>query len=276
MHRWLTGSLQVEKITVAIANLPPALNGIEIVQLSDLHYDYIRLSDQLLMKAIELTNEIKPDLIVLTGDFITHNPSPMQQLSQYLKHLQSRAGIYAVLGNHDYHYPESEAIVVKALTEIGIEVLINQVVYPFGEQLALVGLADLFSGKFKPESVMELVDKNIPRIVLSHNPDTAALLQPWRVDLQLSGHTHGGQIVFSKTGTLPEKLQKVQNQLPKPLKFLIPIKSDCKKMFRHWEWSAGLHQVGNNLLYTNRGLGTYFPGRWNCLPELTVIRLERA
>ena len=71
-----------------------------------------------------------------------------------------------------------------------------------------------------------------------------------------------------------EKLQKIQNKLPQPLKFLIPIKSDCKKIFRHWEWSAGLHQMGSNLLYTNRGLGTYFPGRWNCPPEVTVIHLE--
>ncbi|MGB3403431.1 MAG: metallophosphoesterase [Microcoleaceae cyanobacterium] len=276
MYQWLTGSLQQQQITVAIANLPASLNGIRIVQLSDLHYDGLRLNDKLLIKAITQTNEIKPDIIVLTGDFVTNNPSPIHQLSQHLKHLKSRIGIYAILGNHDYYYPESEAIVIKGLSSIGIEVLINQVVYPFGEKLALVGLADLFSGKFEPKSVMELVDEDIPRIVLSHNPDTAELLEPWRVDLQLSGHTHGGQIVFPNFGTLPEKLQKVQNQLPPHLKFLIPIKSDCKKMFRHWEWSAGLHPVGQNLLYVNRGLGTYFPGRWNCPPELTIIQLQKA
>jgi predicted MPP superfamily phosphohydrolase len=275
MHRWLTGSPQIEEITVKVADLPASLNGIRIVQLSDLHYDGLRLSEELLIEVIQLTNEIQPDIIVLTGDFVTHNPSPIHQLSQHLKHLKSDVGIYAILGNHDYHYPQSEAIVIKGLSLIGIEVLINQVVYPFGEKLALVGLADLFSGKFESKSVMELIDNNIPRIVLSHNPDTAEFLQPWRVDLQLSGHTHGGQIVFPNVGTLPEKLQKIQNQLPPYLKFLIPIKSDCKKMFRHWEWSAGLHQVGKNLLYVNRGLGTYFPGRWNCPPEITVIQLEK-
>lgn len=274
MHRWLTGCLQVEQITVNIRDLPTSLNGIRIVQLSDLHYDGLRLSDQLLIEVIRLTNEIKPDLVVLTGDFVTNNPSPIQQLSQHLKHLKSRVGIYGILGNHDYYYPESEAIVMKGLNSAGIEVLINQVVYPFGEQLALVGLADRFSGKFLPKSVMESVASNIPRIVLSHNPDTAELLQAWRIDLQLSGHTHGGQIIFSNSITLPETLQKIQNQLPPRLKFLIPLKSDCKKMFRHWEWSAGLHPVGDNLLYVNRGLGTYLPGRWNCPPELTVIQLE--
>lgn len=274
MHRWLTGCLQVEHITVNLRDLPTSLNGIRIVQLSDLHYDGLRLSDQLLIEVIRLTNEIKPDLVVLTGDFVTNNPSPIQQLSQHLKHLKSRVGIYGILGNHDYYYPESEAIVMKGLNSAGIDVLINQVVYPFGEQLALVGLADRFSGKFLPKSVMESVASNIPRIVLSHNPDTAELLQAWRIDLQLSGHTHGGQIVFSNSITLPETLQKIQNQLPLRLKFLIPLKSDCKKMFRHWEWSAGLHAVGDNLLYVNRGLGTYLPGRWNCPPELTVIQLE--
>jgi predicted MPP superfamily phosphohydrolase len=274
MHRWLTGSLQVEQLTITIKNLPTSLNGLRIVQLSDLHYDGLRLRDQLLMEAITLTNESQPDLIVLTGDFVTHDPSPIQQLSQHLKHLQSRAGIYAILGNHDYYYPESEAIVIKGLTAVGIKVLINQVVYPCGSELALVGLADLFSGKFDPQTIMAGIDRNIPRIILSHNPDTAELLQPWRVDLQLSGHTHGGQVVLPRFGILPEKLQNIQNKLPQPLKFLIPLKSDCKKIFRHWEWSAGLHPVGANLLYTNRGLGTYFPGRFNCHPEVTVIQLQ--
>jgi predicted MPP superfamily phosphohydrolase len=274
MHRWLTGSLQVEQLTIPIKNLSPSLNQLRIVQLSDLHYDGLRLSDALLMEAITLINEMGPNLIVLTGDFVTHDPYPIYALSQRLKHLKSSIGIYAVLGNHDYYYPESAAIVTKGLSSVGIKVLINQVVYPWGSELALVGLADLFSGQFAPQTVMEGIDHDIPRLVLSHNPDTAELLQPWRVDLQLSGHTHGGQVIVPRFGILPEKLQTIQNKLPQHLKFLIPLKSDCKKIFRHWEWSAGLHRVGSNLLYTNRGLGTYFPGRLNCSPEVTVIQLK--
>ncbi len=274
MYSWFTGSLQVEQLTVTIADLPPSLNGLRIVQLTDLHYDGLRLRDELLAEAIAATHQVKPDLIVLTGDFVTHSPQPILDLIQHLKHLQSPLGIYAVLGNHDYYYPKSDAIVTQALSSIGIQVLINQVVYPGGKELALIGLADLFSGQFNPDSVLNSVSANIPRIVLSHNPDTAEILQPWRVDLQLSGHTHGGQILVPGIGTLPEILHKIQNRLPQPLKFLIPLKSDCKKIFRHWEWSAGLHQIQSNLLYTSRGLGTYFPGRFNCPPEVTVIDLS--
>jgi len=93
MHRLLSGPLSVEKLTVAIANLPPSLQGTKLVQLSDLHYDGLRLSEEMLAQAIAITNEVEPDLIVLTGDYVTDDPSPIHQLVLRLKHLQSRAGI---------------------------------------------------------------------------------------------------------------------------------------------------------------------------------------
>ncbi|NJK39650.1 MAG: metallophosphoesterase [Oscillatoriales cyanobacterium RM1_1_9] len=274
MHRLLTGPLKVESLTLQIADLPDSLDGTCLVQLSDFHYDGLRLSEELLREAIALTNQAEPDLILLTGDFVTHDPTPIDQLAIRLKALQSRWGIYAVLGNHDYHYPDSRNIVIKGLNQIDIPVLANEVVYPLGSGLAIVGLPDLFSGEFQPQTVMESLPPNIPRIILSHNPDTADLLQKWRVDLQLSGHTHGGQIVFPGIGALPGHLQRTKKALPRSLKFLIPIKSSCGKIFKHWEWASGLHHLGSNRLYVNRGLGTYFPGRWNCPPEVTVITLK--
>ncbi len=275
MHRLLTGSLQLESFTLTIANLPPKLDGTRLVQLSDFHYDGLRLSDRLLTEAIALTNQAQPHLILLTGDYITDDPTPIDRLTSHLKHLTPKIGIYAVLGNHDYHYPHSKAVITHALTQMGIHVLCNQVVYPFGPELALVGLPDVFSRDFKPKSVMASIHPKIPCLVLSHNPDTAEWLQQWRIDLQLSGHTHGGQIVLPNIGPLPGWMRKVQRQLPKPLRFLIPLKSSCGKLFRHWEWASGLHQVGSNRLYVNRGLGTYPPGRWNCPPEVTVITLKQ-
>ncbi|MGL5083938.1 MAG: metallophosphoesterase [Microcoleaceae cyanobacterium] len=274
MHRFLTGPLKLDSLTLQVANLPFALDGTRLVQLSDFHYDGLRLSEELLVEAIAVTNQAEPDLILLTGDFVTHDPNPIDRLAIHFKSLQSRRGIYAVLGNHDYHYPDSKKIIVNALKQVGIQVLFNEVVYPLGSGLALVGLPDLFSGEFQPKDVMESVAENIPRIVLSHNPDTADALQKWRVDLQLSGHTHGGQIVLPGIGALPGWLRKVKKTLPKSLGFLVPIKSSCGKMFKHWEWASGLHQVGSNSLYVNRGLGTYFPGRWNCPPEVTIITLK--
>ncbi|MGA9378635.1 MAG: metallophosphoesterase [Phormidium sp.] len=274
MHKLLTGRLKLEKLTVPIANLPPSWQGIKIVQLSDLHYDGFRLSEALLEEAIAKSNQIQPDLIFLTGDYVTTDPAPIHNLVLRLKHLKSRFGIYAVLGNHDLYFPHSKAEIIHALASIDIHVLWNQIVYPLGAKLAIVGFADLRSHQFNPAVVMPQIDPAIPRIVLSHNPDSAEELQFWRVDLQLSGHTHGGQIIIPKIGSLPALLPQIYPLIPQLLRHKLPYgKKKCYKVFQHWEWSQGLHQVGNNLLYINRGLGTYLPGRLFCRPEITVIRL---
>jgi len=275
MHPLFVSKLKVDSLEIAIADLPPHLEGTRLVQLSDFHYDGVRLSDTLLDEAIAASNRLEPDLIFLTGDFVTRDTQPVHRLVRHLKHLETRAGIYAVLGNHDNHYPHSISEITAALTQIGIRVLCNEIVYPLGSELAIVGFPDLFSKKFYPESVMKSIPETLPRIVLSHNPDTAALLQPWRVDLQLSGHTHGGQIVLPLIGALPGFLQKIRRKLHRRLRWLIPFRSGCLKIFKHWEWASGLHPVGDNTLYVNRGLGTYFPGRLNCPPELTFITLTR-
>jgi len=274
MHRLLTGKLQVDCLTIAIANLPPQLSGTKLVQLTDFHYDGLMLSEQLLEQAIATTNQAKPDLILLTGDYITKEPEPIHSLVQQLKNLQSRAGIYAILGNHDYYWPGAKIEVTKALTDIGIQVLYNEVAYPLGSELALVGLADLWSHEFKPSDAMALVNPDIPRIVMSHNPDSAEKLQQWRVDLQLSGHTHGGQIVIPGLGPISAWIDPISRIVPKPLRRIIPYLSVGEKVANHWEWASGLHQVGNNLLYVNRGLGTYPPGRLFCPPEVTLITLQ--
>lgn len=274
MHRFLTGPLKTENITIAIADLPPSLSGTKLVQLSDFHYDGRRLSHKLLQEAIAASNQAQPDLVLLTGDYVTSDPAPIHNLVLYLKQLQSRLGIYAILGNHDLYYPNSKKEIRAALTRIGIHVLWNQVAYPFGPQLALIGLADYRSSKFKPASVMKQVNPAIPRIVLSHNPDSAQELQQWRIDLQLSGHTHGGQVLLPRLGPLPALLPTLINVLPQPLRRHLPyVRKDCRKVFQHWEWAQGFHQVGSNRLYVNRGLGTYFPGRLFCPPEVTVINL---
>jgi uncharacterized protein len=266
-----SGSLSTERLTIEIADLPEALEGTRLVQLSDLHYDGLRLSDELLAEAIATTNQANPDLVVLTGDYITDSTAPIESLARSLQNLQSPLGTYAILGNHDHYRPGFQATVTQALTQVGIHVLWNQIAYPWGAEFPIVGLADAWSREFDPAPVFAKVPPTTPRLVLSHNPDTAELLQAWRVDLQLSGHTHGGQVVVPGLGAVAGWLDRGRVYLSSRFRHL-PF--GCRQQIvRHWEWSEGFHTIGNNQLYVNRGLGTYAPGRLFCPPEVTIITL---
>ncbi|MDZ7954468.1 metallophosphoesterase [Nostoc sp. DedQUE09] len=273
MHWLLSGPLSTEALTVNIAGLPASLQGKKLVQLSDFHYDGLRLSEEMLEKAIALTNEAKPDLILLTGDYVTDDPTPIHQLVLRLKHLQSRSGIYAILGNHDI-YKQAKAEVTEALTSIGIHVLWNEIAYPLGKEFPLVGLADYWSREFHPAPIMNQLNPDTPCIVLSHNPDTAEILQTWRVDLQLSGHTHGGQIVIPGIGPAALLYEKLVKKIPRKVRRRFPFLEVNVSVVNHWEWVQGLHRLGKNQLYINRGLGTYLPGRLFCRPEVTIITLQ--
>ncbi|MCG9893327.1 MAG: metallophosphoesterase [Thermosynechococcaceae cyanobacterium MS004] len=275
MNHLLVGSLSVEEITVPVRDLPRHLDGLKMVQLSDFHFDGVRLSPQLLEEAIALTNAAHPDLIVLTGDYVTDTPSPIHELTKYLSTLQSRLGTYAVLGNHDLYQPLSRSTITRALTGVGIRVLWDEVVYPCGEDLALVGLRDYWSPQFNPHPVMAQISSQTPRIVLSHNPDSANTLQNHRVDLQLSGHTHGGQIILPGYGPMVRGLRTIRKNSHKSVQhWLKPLTKNCDKIVQYWDWAQGLHRVGNNLLYVNRGLGTHHPGRLFCPPEVTILQLK--
>ena len=274
MNRLLSGPLSIESVTIEISDLPSYLTGIRIVQLSDLHYDGLRLSEQLLAKAIAATNRAQPDIVVITGDHVTDDPTPALPLAERLQSIQSRSGVYAILGNHDIVPAIARTTITRAFTQAGIQVLWNQIAYPFGPALPLVGLADYWSREFNPAIVMSPLSPSTPRIVLSHNPDSAVPLQSWRVDLQLSGHTHGGQIVIPGLGPVPTWYQQIRRWVPKRLRRWVPyMREDCHKVVKHWEWAQGLHSVGNNQLYVNRGLGTFPPARLFCPPEVTVITL---
>ncbi len=276
MHRILSGPLSTEALTVPIQGLPERLAGCVVVQLSDFHFDGLRLSDALLARTLAQVEAINPDLIALTGDFVTDDPQPIYELARRIKHLPSRYGMVAVLGNHDIQRKGARQMVREALEQANITVLWNEIATPFGDDFPVVGLADYWSKEFDPQVLAQL-DPQVPRLVLSHNPDTAEQLASWRVDLQLSGHTHGGQVYIPGFGPGPLVWKRWRQRVPRWLRNRVPFLSDrCFHVVRHWEWAQGLHRVGNNWLYVNRGLGTYLPGRLFCPPELTVITLVRA
>lgn len=277
LYPLFTGPLRIERHTLTIRDLPLRLRGMRVAQLSDFHYDGLRLDDTLLGTAIAACNALEPDLVCLTGDFITADPSPAIALAAQLAQLRSTYGCYAVLGNHDLLRSGARQYVTQALEAVGITVLWNEAVYPCGPELSVIGLADFWSPQFDPEQAFAGVDPLRSCLVLSHNPDSAAVLRDRRVDLQLSGHSHGGQIrlpggeaLFYYWDRLYDCGAKLgwgfrRDRLPG---------ASLLRILKHWEWSAGLSQIGPNFsLYVNRGLGTYPPGRYFCPPELTLLTL---
>ncbi|NJK33952.1 MAG: metallophosphoesterase [Oscillatoriales cyanobacterium SM2_2_1] len=271
MQKYLAGRLKIETVAIAIPNLMPA--KIKISHLTDFHYDGKRLSDRLLKQAIAASNQWEPDLVVLTGDYVTDDPQPITQLAYFLKHLESRYGIYAVLGNHDLHHMYSRSLITETLQGIGIRTLWNEALYPLSHSnLQLVGMPDYWDRAFDAAKVMGQVDPQQPCLVLSHNPDSVLEFSGHPVTLQLSGHTHGGQIVIPGMGPVLAKMSDWRP--PRWLLHSLPSdRANCHKVVKHWEWAEGLHQVGHQQLYVNRGLGTYMPGRFNCPPEVTWLEL---
>jgi hypothetical protein len=176
LYPLLTGPLTVERVTVPIVDLPAHLSGTRVVQLSDFHFDGLRLPPPLLQAAIAQCNALDPDLVVLTGDFVTKDPRPIYPLAEALSQLRSRQGVYAVLGNHDDVTPEGRRMIMDGLQRAGATVLWNAIAYPLGPHFPMVGLADLWSGPLQAAVLFDQIPPATPRLLLAHNPDTAALL----------------------------------------------------------------------------------------------------
>ncbi|MCP4418826.1 MAG: metallophosphoesterase [Chloroflexi bacterium] len=241
---WLT----VERQTIQMPQLAANMDGFKIVQLSDFHlFPYTTLD--LVEKAIEKTNELAPDLVVLTGDYVLETAASIFDLAPVLAKLNPRHGIFAILGNHD-HWTNAK-VVQQGLTEQGIELLHNKAVLLNESQLFLAGVDDLWSGEPDIEAALVGWREDVPTLLLAHEPDFAdEFLVNGRIQLQLSGHSHGGQVRVPGLGpiVLPRYAKKYHN---------------------------GLYQVGQGQVYTNRGIGIVNPAvRFNCPPEITEIILS--
>ena len=246
-------------IEISLARLPEAFDGFRLVQLSDFHYEE-HFSAVPIGKSISIVNGLRPDLIVLTGDFVTvpilERPASLraaaataEPCAALLRDLQ--APKYAILGNHDAI--ASPGRIVRALQDVKIPVLRNQSV-PIErgrDRIWLAGIDDLLRGMPDMSATLANIPEKEMTILLAHEPDFAddAALSP--VDLQLSGHSHGGQIWIPGIGApwLPPMARR---------------------------YPRGLNKVGDLTVYTNIGIGTIrAPIRINCPPEITLITLRK-
>jgi uncharacterized protein len=245
-------TITVERVQVPFCCLHPALEGFKIVQLSDLHFlPYTPLS--LIERAANQACELQPDLLVLTGDFISHEAETIFGLTDLFESLDARYGVFAVLGNHDTR--AGKALISKAIEDTGVLLLQNEgITFDVGHsQLTLAGVEDCLWGQPDLDAALAQRPADALTILLAHEPDVIdRFSEDGRVNLQLSGHTHGGQVRLPLLGT--------------------PILPKLGQKYVH-----GLHRVNDSWLYTNRGIGMVsMPIRFNCPPEVTELVLCRA
>jgi uncharacterized protein len=251
---------RVVRVDIPLLRLAPEFDGFTIIQLSDFHFDpYFSIIP--IRKSVQITNDLKPDLIVLTGDFVSA-PTIESALrnrraalladpcSEVLKDLRARHGVWAVLGNHDAF--SDPVHVTEALTAGGINVLANSAV-PIemtSRRFWLAGVTDVLARHADLDAALKGISAEDAVVLLAHEPDFADHTVKYPVDLQLSGHSHGGQIRAPLIGAV--YLPKLGRKYPR-----------------------GLKKIDRLSLYTNVGIGTlYVPVRWNCAPEITLITLR--
>jgi len=242
--------LEVERVEIPIAGLPAGLEGLRIAQISDLHAG-ADLPPERLEAALQTIAGLEPDLLVMTGDWVTYDAADALPAAQAVARLTPPLGTYSILGNHD-HWTHAE-VVADAVQSAGITLLRNShVPIPAGgETLWLAGVDDIWERRHDLEAALAGVPAGEPVILLAHEPDYAdTVAADGRVALQLSGHSHGGQIH-------------------------LPIFGSPVVPYLGSKYVSGLYQLEKEMwLYTNRGLGTVQPAvRFNCRPEITLIRL---
>jgi predicted MPP superfamily phosphohydrolase len=241
-----------------IDHLPAALDGARLAQISDIHVGP-RVDDDFLIESFARLRRYRPDIVVVTGDFITHvvprRDEQYAQLRAVLTHVPAgRLGTFGILGNHDYgmnwSQPQVATRVVEEAGRAGIQILRNESHAVSG--LELIGVDDLWARQSNPLAAQRARTSDAA-LVLVHNPDTAdehrwGDYQGW----MLAGHTHGGQC---RPPFLPPPILPVQNR----------------------RYAAGTVAAGGGrALYINRGLGHLIQARFNVRPEITLFTLRRA
>jgi len=247
-RRFETGWLDVVRVEIPTDDRWAFLEGLRIVLLSDFHLlPYTQID--FLRRAVAVAATLRPDLAVLTGDFVQQRADTIFDLAPVLASLEAPLGTYCVLGNHDLW--RGRNTVRQGLSGSGLPVLDNQglLLAWSGRPFYLAGVDDCWSGHPDLKAAMAGCPPDTPAVLLSHEPDPAdEYARDPRIRLQLSGHSHGGQVRIPGMGS----------------PFLPPYGR---------KYDMGLYRVGDMWLYTNRGLGVSVPIRLNCRPEVTEIVL---
>lgn len=245
-------SLSTTKTTIRLPNLPLSFEGLKLAFLTDFHCS-AETPASFLEKIVAATNQLEPDLILLGGDYISEGDDYIAPLGKVLAQLCAPLGVYGVLGNHDFY--GDEHAVRAALHRARIIELENSGhwVTRGGDRIRIAGVGDLWEDVQNLSVALGDAGNRDTVILLSHNPDYAMEIEDSRVDLVLSGHTHGGQIRFPRLGITVSN-SRYGNRL---VSGLIPFET-----FQ---------------LYVSRGLGTVMlPFRHNCPPEIALLTLSGA
>ena len=241
---------KVTKHTISLPRLPQDWDGLTIAHITDTHIGRLSSLEDA-RQIVDMTNQLHPDLIVITGDIVSRSDSISPALSEVLRDLRAPMGKFAVLGNHEY-WTDSPKI-IETFEAAGIKFLTNDnhIFTRNAKALVLGGVDDLMEGKPDVLRAFSGIDKNVPRILLCHNPDYAEdMPAKSNVDLMLCGHTHGGQVKIPLIGPP-----------------LVPI--------THKKYSEGLVDGPHCPVFVSRGLGMVeIPVRFNCPPEIPLITLR--
>ena len=253
----------IERVTLTLPRLAPPFDGYRIVQISDIHLDGW-MTPERLESIVDLVNEQEPDLVAITGDFVAVSADYISGLVGPLSRLRATDGAVAVLGNHD-HLNDAEAV-RRALSRAGV-VDVGNAVHTLrrdGAALNLCGVDSVMEGFDRLDEVIYTLQDEEPgcAVLLAHEPDFAdKSAATGRFDLQLSGHSHGGQVRIPFLGS--------------PLVRLLPLLGASFVPPLIYKYPRGLYRVGGMYQYTNRGLGVvYARFRLNCRPEVTVFTLR--
>jgi uncharacterized protein len=252
LFRWDRARLATPEVVLAVRDLAPEPVGYRIALVTDLHHGPA-VPARWLSAVAAKTAQLAPDLILLGGDFVSHARADLRGLAELIAQFRAPDGTLAVLGNHD-HWVDPDAV-AESVERGGARVLTNaHVLIRRGTGTLAVGGVDDFShGAVRPDEAFAGIPSDVPRILLSHNPDLIEYLPAGlRVDAMLSGHTHNGQA-----------------HLP----FLGPITAPSQFGRRYLH---GLKRVGHTWLYVSAGIGSAWVPRWGNPPELPMIRLTAA